>query len=326
VALGLVILAITYVSLVVGELAPKAVALRNPERVAALMAPVIQSLSRWSSGLVALLTWSTKALLRLMGLGGDVVSPFISEEDVRYLVREGAAKGIFEKSEEELVHNVFEFADTTAREIMTPRLKIRGLDISTPPTEVLAAAVATGHSRMPVYRGSPEHPVGVVTLKDLVRVVAEGGTLDLPALLRPPLFVPETARISVLLREFQRTRQGLALVVDEYGAVVGLVTVEDVVEEIVGEIRDEDETAPSLITRLPDGSFIVDGMAPVDEVERVLGVSLPEPRDYTTVAGFILTTLNTVPARGTSFTADGRRWTVLEMDGPRIRRVQVRPA
>jgi putative hemolysin len=326
VALGLVILAITYVSLVVGELAPKAVALRNPERVAALMAPIIQSLSRWSSGLVALLTWSTKALLRLMGLGGDVVSPFISEEDVRYLVREGAAKGIFEKAEEELVHNVFEFADTTAREIMTPRLKIRGLDISTPPTEVLAAAVATGHSRMPVYRGSPEHPVGVVTLKDLVRVVAEGGTLDLPALLRPPLFVPETARISVLLREFQRTRQGLALVVDEYGAVVGLVTVEDVVEEIVGEIRDEDETAPSLITRLPDGSFIVDGMAPVDEVERVLGVSLPEPRDYTTVAGFILTTLNTVPARGTSFTAAGCRWTVLEMDGPRIRRVQVRPA
>jgi CBS domain containing-hemolysin-like protein len=179
---------------------------------------------------------------------------------------------------------------------------------------------------MPVYRGAPEHPVGVVTLKDLMRVVAGGGSLDLRALLRPSLFVPEAARISALLREFQRTRQGLAFVVDEYGTVVGLVTVEDVVEEIVGEIRDEDETVPSLIARWPDGSFIVDGMAPVDEVERVLGVSLPETRDYTTVAGFILTTLNTVPVRGTSFTVAGRRWTVLEMDGPRIRRVQVRPA
>jgi putative hemolysin len=325
VALGIVILAITYVSLVVGELAPKAIALRDPERIAAAMAPIIATASRWSSKLVALLTWSTTVLLRLLGLGADVAPPFTSEEDVRYLVREGAAKGIFEKGEEELVHNVFDLADTTVREIMTPRLSIQGIDIETPPAEILAAAATTGHSRLPVYRGSPEHTLGVVTLKDVVRVVAEGLTPELPALLRPPLFVPEAARISALLHELQRARQGLAFVVDEYGTIVGLVTVEDVVEEIVGEIRDEDESAPSLITRLPDGSVLVDGMAPVDEVERMLGILLPQPRDYATVAGFILATLNSVPSPGASLTAAGRRWTVMEMNGPRIRRIQVRP-
>lgn len=325
VALGIVIITITYVSLVIGELAPKAIALQDPERVAAVMAPIIATLSRWSSKLVALLTWSTTVLLRLLGVGGDVTTPFTSEEDVRYLVREGAAKGIFEKGEEELVHNVFELSDTTVREIMTPRLNIKGIDIETAPDAVLHATAATGHSRLPVYRGSPEHTLGVVTLKDVVRIVAEGLTPELPVLLRPPLFVPETARISALLHELQRAHQGLALVVDEYGTIVGLVTVEDVVEEIVGEIRDEDESMPSLITRLPDGSLLVDGMAPVDEVERMLGVLLPQPRDYATVAGFILATLNSVPSPGLSFTAAGRRWTVMEMNGPRIRRIQVRP-
>jgi CBS domain containing-hemolysin-like protein len=137
--------------------------------------------------------------------------------------------------------------------------------------------------------------------------------------------VPETARISVLLREFQRAREGLAMVVDEYGAVVGLVTIEDVVEEIVGEIRDDGDASPP-ITRLPDGTFLVDGAARVEDVERVLGVELPESRDYATVAGFIFATLTSVPSPGTSVAAAGRRWTVVDMEGPRIRRIAVRPA
>jgi putative hemolysin len=139
------------------------------------------------------------------------------------------------------------------------------------------------------------------------------------------VFVPETVRISHLLRQFQQTRQGLAMVVDEYGGVVGLVTVEDVVEEIVGEIRDEEEHPAELITRLPDGSVVLDGMTSIGEVERHLGVTLPESRDYITVAGLVLATLNAVPTRGTSVVVAGRRWTVMEMDGPRIRRVSVRP-
>jgi putative hemolysin len=323
VALAVVILAITYVSLVLGELVPKALALRDPERVAAWTAPVVRLVSRLGSGLVRILTGSTNLLLRALGLGGTQVSPFTSEDELRYLVREGAAKGIFEKVEEELVHNVFEFGDTTVREVMTPRMAMQGLAVATPPHEVVPRAAEIGHTAFPVYDGSPEQTVGVVTLKELLRAVARNEPPVLAALMQPPIFVPETARISALLRELQRARYELAMVVDEYGSVVGLVTVEDVVEEIVGEIREEGETAPSFITRLPDGSLLIDGMAPVDEVERALGVPLPASRDYTTVAGFLLATLGSVPARGTSIVAAGRRWTVVEMEGPRIRTVKV---
>jgi len=326
VALGLVIVAITYFSLVVGELAPKAVALRNPERIAAFVAPTLAIISRRSSGLVRVLTVSTNGLLRVLGLGRTETSPFVSEEEVRYLVREGAAKGIFEKVEEELVHNVFEFADTTVRQIMTPRQDIKGVDIATPPDQVLARTAEVGHSRMPVYRGSPTEIVGIITLKDVLRTVARGEPPTLAALLRPPLFVPEMARISALLRQLQRTRQGLAMVVDEYGSLAGLVTVEDVVEEIVGDIHDEGEAVRAPVTALPDGTYLVDGEARADEVERMLGISLPESREYATIAGFILATLGSVPAPGTSFVSAGHRWTVVEMDGPRIRRLSVQPA
>ena len=326
VALGAVIVVITYVSLVLGELVPKAIALRDPERVAAATVPIVRVITSLAGSLVRVLTASTNVLLRLIGLGKSEASPFTSEDELRYLVREGAAQGIFEKVEEELVHNVFEFADTTVREIMTPRLAVRGLDIATPPDEVLPHAAEINHTAFPVYEGSPEQTVGVVTLKDLVRAVARHEPLMLPALMHPPLFVPETARISALLRELQRKRSELAMVVDEYGGIVGLVTIEDVLEEIVGEIRAEGENAPSFITRWPDGSLIIDGLAPIDEVERALGTPLPRSGDYTTVAGFLLATLGSIPVRGTSTVAAGRRWTVVDMEGPRIRQVKVQPA
>jgi CBS domain containing-hemolysin-like protein len=182
------------------------------------------------------------------------------------------------------------------------------------------------HSKIPVYHGSPQEIAGIVTLKDVVREAARGPAPPLAAVMRPAPFVPETARISMVLREFQRTRQGLAIVVDEYGGVVGLVTLEDVVERIVGDIGDEGEVAPPLVTAMSHGGFLVDGTARVAAVERALGVELPESRDYATIAGFILTTLGSVPAPGTSVVAAGHRWTVVEMDGPRIRRIAVEAA
>ena len=174
-ALGAVILVITYCSLIIGELVPKAVALRNPERIAGVVARPISWLSRLSAAPVRLLTASTRAVLRLLGLGRFQESPFVSEEEVRYLVTEGAAKGIFEPVERELVQNVFEFADTTVREVMVPRVDIQALDVETPPDDVLRAATEIGHSRIPVYRESIEHPVGVVVIKDLLRAAADRG-------------------------------------------------------------------------------------------------------------------------------------------------------
>lgn len=322
-ALGLVIVAITYVSLVIGELVPKAVALRDPERVACVTAPIVSVVSRLSGWVVALLTASTNLVLRVIGLGGAQASPFVSEDEVRYLVREGAAKGIFEKVEEELVHNVFEFADTTVREIMTPRMSIKGVDVATAPAALLAEAADLNHGSFPVYDGSPEQTLGVIAIKDLLKAAARGEPLDPRRLARPPLYIPETARISGVLRELQRNQQELAMVVNEHGGIVGLVTIEDVLEEIVGELGAESDTQSSYVTRLPDGGWLLDGLAPVDEVERTLGIDLPGSRDYATVAGFLLTTLNSVPVRGTSVLAATHHWTVMEMDGPRIRRVKV---
>lgn len=322
-ALGLVVVVITLVSLIVGELAPKAIALRNPERLACQVArPIL-----WLSGIVGVvgraLTASTTALLRLVGVKKGDESLFVSEDEVRYLVSEGAAKGIFEHVEAELVHSAFEFADTTVREIMVPRPNIRGLEISTPPGEVLARVVEIGHFRIPVYRESIENPVGVVTMKDLLEPAARGHPVSLAALARPLLFVPEFARISVVLKEFQRTRQNLAMVVDEYGGVIGLVTLEDLLEEIVGEIREEHEAAglPN-VTRLPDGSYVFDGTVPVRDLRAKLALPLEESPDYGTVAGFLLHELQGIPIPGASVASGGYRWTVVDVEGPRITKVK----
>lgn len=324
VALGLVVLAITYLALVLGELAPKAIALRDPERLAAVVARPILLLSRISAGGVRILTTSTDLVLRALGMGAQGRSAFVSEEDVRYLVREGAAQGVFERAEEELVHNVFEFADTTVREVMVPRPSIQGIEVSTPPAEVPRRVAEIGHSRVPVYEDDVSHPLGLVLMRDVLRAGAEGRTPPLTELLRPALFVPETTKISTVLRELQHQRQGMALVVDEYGGVVGLITIEDIVEEIVGEIAGEHEASAPSVVRLADGALVVDGLAPIDEL-RAAGVPVDASPDYTTAAGFVITALGAIPAPGDAVTRAGRRWRVLEMDGPRIRRLRIEP-
>jgi putative hemolysin len=323
VALGLVILVLTYFSLVVGELTPKALALRDPERLACSLAPAITWLTRVFSGVARLLTASTSAILRLFGKEMSTRSPFTSEEEVRYLVREGTAQGVFEPVEEELVHNVFEFTDTTAREIMVPRMRIQGLEMGAPSEQILRQAAAIGHSRIPVYRDTIEQTVGVVLVKDLFRLAAVGEPVVLSAIMRPPLFVPEAARISTVLRSLQRQRQYLALVVDEYGSVVGLVTIEDILEEIVGEIREEGESTPTFVSRLPDGTFVVDGAAPVREAREALRLPIPDSPDYTTIAGFVLHALERIPTPGASVVSGEHLWTVVDMDGPRITKVKV---
>src|SRR5918996_66614 len=310
-------------ALVIGELVPKAIALRNPERVASFAAGVVTWLSGVAGGVVSLLAASTRAVLRLLGLHEPGRAVPVSEEEVRYLIREGAAAGIFERVEAELVHKVFEFADTRVSAIMTPRPDMLGLDVETPPEAVLAAVAAIARSRIPVYRRSLDDPIGVITLKDLVRVVARVERPVLAAMLHPPLFVPETAPVSVLLREFQRSRQSLAIVVDEYGAVVGLVTIEDVLEEIVGEIREEHEAVTGVLTRLGDGTYVADGDAPIRDVSAALGLEPPDAGGYQTVAGLILHTLGHIPTPGTVVALAGYRWTALEMEGPRITRVRI---
>jgi putative hemolysin len=324
VALGLVIVTITYASLVIGELVPKAVALRNPERLACVVAPVVAAVGRISAWLVRALTESANLVLRLLGLGTTEVSPFVSEDEVRYLVSEGASQGVFEKVEAELVHKVFEFADTSVREIMVPRAQMRGLHVDTPLSEALREAVAIGHSRIPIYRTSVDEPIGVVALKDLVANSVDARPRPLSELVRPPAFIPEFARVSFLLKEFQRTQQYLAFVVDEYGAVQGLVTVEDVLEEIVGDIREPGEPAPAAyVRRLPDGAYLIDGSAPVRDLREDLQLPIADRAEYTTLAGFVLFMLESVPRPGAWFKHGDWLWAVVDMTGPKIEKVKV---
>lgn len=326
IALGLVIVAITFVSLVIGELTPKALALRNPERVACVVAPVLQVVAWVAAGPNRVLTLSTRAVLALLGQRTTASPAPVSEEEVKILLREGAAQGVFEHHEAELVRRIFAFTDTPVRSIMTPRPNVRGLDLATPSEDILRAAAAQKRSRLPVFRGSIDEPVGFVTVNDLFATVARGETPVLGRLVRRALFVPEGMAVGALLREFQRRHTGLALVVDEFGQMVGLVTIEDALEEIVGEVREEHE-GPSLplAARLPDGSYIVDGTASIRDLREQAGIPLDDSPRYATLAGLILDRLGAVPTPGASLHAAGHVWTVLDMDGPRILKVKAQP-
>jgi putative hemolysin len=323
VSLGIVVLLISFASLVIGELTPKALALRNPERWAATVASPIAWLVRMLSGPSRVLTWATRLILTVLGLRDAPIAPVVSEEEVKYLVREGTVQGVFEPGERDLVNRVFQFTDTPVRLVMVPRPDILGVDVDTPSDQVLKRAAAAGHTRLPVYRGSIEGTIGVVVTKDLFRCAALGEPVSLERLMHVPLFVPETAPVSEVLRQFQRHRLQLALVVDEYGQVAGLVTTEDLLEEIVGEIRDERESPRlSSVSRLPDGSYMIDGTATIRDLREQVGLPLEESPDYQTIAGFLLQRLGAVPRAGTTTEAGGYRWTIVEMDGPRIMKIR----
>jgi putative hemolysin len=293
-------------------------------RAACLVARPIRALVRAVAWPGRILTLSTRAVLMLLRQRGTPAAPLVSEDEVRDLVREGVSHRIFEHQESALQHRVFEFTDTPVRAVMVPRPKILALGLDMAPGEVLTQAVAYGHTRFPVVRGSVDDPVGVVVIKDLLRCAADGKPPVLAQLLHPVLFVPETAQISDVLREFQRQHQNMAMVVDEYGRTVGLVTVEDLIEEIVGEIHEEREPRGlPYLSRLSDGSYLIDGTASIHDLRVQAGLPLEESSEYQTIAGFLLHTLNTVPLPGVPSrrtASSGRSWTWTALGSRRSRR------
>jgi len=324
IALGITVTLISYFSLVVGELVPKSLGLRHSERLACIAARPIHGLSRAAGPLVKLLTVSTDAILWLFGQSGGAQEAFISEEEVKHMVREGAEHGIFDEAERELIHSVFEFTDTSVREVMVPRSEVHSIDATTPPAEILATLVETGFSRMPVFQGDLDHIIGIVHIKDLLREVEKPEPAPLSAIMHPAFFVPDSMQISDLLRELQARRTHMAIVVNEFGTVVGLLTIEDLLEEIVGEIRDEfdvDEEQPVQV--LPDGSLLVQGSFPLADLRERYGVPLEESPDYRTVAGFVLSRLKRFPKGGEAITEDGYKMTVVVLDGRRLRKIRV---
>ncbi len=260
--------------------------------------------------------WVRTRLLRLFGRN-------LTEEDLQTLMEEGEQEGVLDPGEHEMIDGVLELTDTRVREIMVPRTDMRALPLETPLDQVVAFVVAEEHSRVPVYRGDLDHVVGILFAKDLLRHWGKkAGEVALADLLRPAYIIPEAKAVSDLLAEFRARRVHMAIVVDEFGGTAGLVTIEDVLEEIVGEIRDEYDTdEPAPVVRLPDGSRLFDARARLPQVEEEMGVELPAG-DYETLGGFVTLRLGRVPTAGEQVSEGGILFTVEEADARRVTRIR----
>jgi len=322
IGVAVVVLAITYLTLVVGELVPKRLGLNNPERVAARLAPFMRTLSRLASPLVRSLSLSTDLVVRLLRVqpGQEVA---VSEEEISLLLEHGTRAGVFEPGEQEMVEQVFHLGDVPIKAIMTPRMDVVWLDLDDPAEEVRSVVAKAGHSRYPVARGDLDHMLGLVYAKDLLAAGLEGRPLDLEAILRPALFMPETVTALEAVERLKENHTDAALVVDEYGGLEGLLTVDDILRAIVGDISAPGGAAEPGAVQRQDGSWLLDGMLPVEKVKELLGVdSLPhEGSDYHTLGGLAMLCLERIPSPGDRFECCGWQLEVVDMDGRRVDKI-----
>jgi putative hemolysin len=322
-----VVIPIAYLSLVLGELVPKSLALRFSEQIAFLVARPIDFLSRISSVLVKILTASSNAVLRIFGRNEVEGASFISVEEVKSLIREGAARGIFNETEKELIHSVFEFADTAVKAIMKPRTEIHAIEMGASLNDIAKSFVESGFSRIPVYEGDLDRIVGVLYNKDVFKALQERGDFRMRDHLHRAFFAPSSLPISELLKQLQRRHLSMALVVNEFGEIEGLATVEDIVEEIVGEIRDEyDREEHGPVERLADGSMLIQGSALLRDLKSDFDLPFEESADYLTLAGFVLAQLKRIPRGGEWVEHNGYRLTIVDMEGRRIVKIKMEPA
>ncbi|PYO23476.1 MAG: hypothetical protein DMD88_03275 [Candidatus Rokuibacteriota bacterium] len=317
-----VTLVLTPVMLVFGEIIPKAVARAwATSLILRLYRPLI-----WTSVVlmpfVAFANLVVGLTLRLYGVRQADTRAFVSREELKALLQMEPGEAEVTTQEAELIDNIFDLGDTTVREVMVPLVEVAMLPDSASPQDAIALIQERGFSRLPIYRQRETNIVGIVAAMDLLSRGAEAATLD--ELKRPPYYVPETKRIDDLLREMQRSRAHMAVVVDEYGGSTGVVTLEDILEQIVGEIHDEHERAPASAERLPDGSYRVAARTNIDELNEAFDWTLPK-QDYETVAGLVLATLGRVPRAGEMFQIPGYTLTVLEADTRRVTAVKITP-
>jgi putative hemolysin len=305
------------------EITPKTAAVQNPLRVARMMVGLVRGATWLLRPIVRLLSTITNFLVRL--LGGQAVhrGPFVTEEELRLLVTVGEEEGVLEEEETEMIHSIFEFADTTAREVMIPRIDMVTLESDATVDEAVDVALQGGFSRIPVYEEDIDNIIGVLYTKDMLKQLREGhNTLPIRNFVRPAYFVPETKKLDDLLREIRQKRVHMVIVVDEYGSVAGLVTIEDLVEEIVGDIQDEYDREEKLYEQVSKDEYIFDAKISIDEFNDVMDMDL-EDEDYETLGGFLYAQLDKIPTVGDAITYKGLEFTVLTTRGRRITKVRV---
>jgi len=326
-SLILVVLPITYLSLVIGELIPKRLALANPERIALLMARPMQALSWLMRPVVWLLSRSTELGVRAMGAPSSP-EPLVTEEEIRVMLEQGALTGVLQEVEQDIVESVFRFADRTVDAIMTSRLDIVWLDIEEPFDELLKKVVESRHTVFPVAQGSLDNVLGILSVKDLLPVIGERQAMDLRLLLKQPFYAPESMPALKVLEEVKRSGVSVALVIDEFGGVLGMVTPQDILTAFVGDIPDAGQEAEHQAVQRSDGSWLFDGLLRVDELKELLEVDeLPDEErlGYQTVGGMLMSSLGMIPEPGQFLEWRGFRFEVVDMDGHRVDKVLVTP-
>jgi putative hemolysin len=322
-AFALVVVATTYASLILGELVPKQIALRSPERVAVIIAPFMDLLSRVAAPVVWLLRASSSVVLRLFGAGAAQQS--VTEEEVHAIIQEGAAAGAIAREEGQMIQRVLRLGDRPVRALMTPRTEVAWIDRADSAQDIAARLKASPVSRFVVADGTIDNVLGIVQAKDLLDMMLDGEALNIRGAIRQPLVLPDAMSGLAALERLRADRLGLALVVDEYGAFEGIVTAADLLEAIVGELHEGTADATPGIVRRDDGTLLLDGMLPVDELKHELGLAaLPAEGEYHTLAGLLLHLFRRLPREGESIALGGFRFEVMDMDGRRIDKVLVR--
>ena len=317
---------LSFFTIIFGELVPKTLALAHPERFAVFFAAPVDILGRVLSPIIWLLTQVTNGVTRVLGVG-EVDRDVISTEELKLLIERGGEQGVLEAEEEQMIHAVIELGDRRVHEVMVPRIAMVALPSSATFEEATELIIAVGHSRIPVYEETVDHVIGILYAKDLLPFLksAVDPRPPLSELVRPPLLVPESLPIDDILHQLQRGRVHMAIVLDEYGGTAGLITIEDLLEEIVGEIQDEYDVEEPLVVRISDDEARVDGRAAVGELAELFGIemSLEDEDEYDTVGGLVFHRIGGVPSPGDRIEVDGLTLTVETTDGRRVGRVLV---
>ncbi len=326
IAFAIVVAIITYFSLVIGELIPKRLALRNAEGIALAVATPMGKLSRFVSPLVSLLDHSTDGLLRLFGLR-ESPEPPVTEDEIKILIEQGIHAGVFVETERDMVERIFHLADRRVSELMIPRTEMVWLNIDDSPEEIVSAIAGSPHSRFPVAGGSPDNVIGVVQVKNLWAQTIARQPVDLTAVMEKPLFLPESTHAFRALESFRQSRAQMALVVDEHGGIEGLVTLNDILQAIVGDLPNEGAGIEPQIKQREDGSFLMDGALSIAEFKKHFDIKhLPgEEGDwYQTLGGFVMTHLGKIPHVADQFEWNGLKFEVLDMDRNRVDKLLVK--
>ncbi len=322
VSIGVVVVLITFFSLILGELAPKSIALRNPEGVALRISRPISYFSWAASHVADFLSFCTNLLLKPFGIPSAGKHAFFSEEELKQIIQEGREQGIFEETEQKLIHSAFEFSDISAKEVLVPATQMVAVEMETPMDEILKLITTEHYSRYPVYEKDANNIKGILYQKDLLTQLAQNKNPKLRDLLHKAYFVPESIKISHMLKVMQRGRTHIAIVLNEYGGVAGIVTLEDLIEELVGEIKDEyDEESP--VQRVRGGALIADASISIRDLKEDHKIDLPDSGDYETLGGFILAELQKIPRGGETVDVSPYRLTIVNMDGKRVAKVKI---